>query len=207
MGPARSSIPRSRLPWHRRIRTDPRAVRRWLLVVVLAAATAAATAQGTAEGRRARQRWGATVAVMVTTGSVAAGEELAPRTEVQQWPVAVVPDGAPTHLPDQARAAVDLPAGTVLSPTLLASATGVDLVDRAVVAVGRDVPAPVLDEQDRVDVWDASATRPRLVARGAVVTALRGGAIELAVEHGDLAGVVTAVALGAVVLVSVPAAG
>ena len=39
MGRIRASVPRSRLPLHRRPFADPAALRRWLLVVALAAST------------------------------------------------------------------------------------------------------------------------------------------------------------------------
>ena len=135
MGLVRSSIPRSRVPWHRRVRTDRRAIRRWVVVAALAAATGGSVAGSVAGGEASRHRWGTTAPVLVTTSPVVAGDDLAQHTAVRRWPVALVPDGALARLPPGARAAVALPTGTALSTALLATATGPDVAGRVVVAV------------------------------------------------------------------------
>ncbi len=207
MGLVRSSIPRSRVPWHRRVRTDRRAIRRWVVVAALAAATGGSVAGSVAGGEASRHRWGTTAPVLVTTSPVVAGDDLAQHTAVRRWPVALVPDGALARLPPGARAAVALPTGTALSTALLAATTGSDVAGRVVVAVPVGGASPSVAEADRVDVWDAATGRARAVARGAVVTAVRGESVELAVADDDVAGLVTAVAVGTVVLVALPPGG
>jgi hypothetical protein len=182
-------------------------VRRWLLVLVLASATALSVAHTMARGRRAQRDWGATVPVVVVSTPVDAGQTLAAATRVRSWPVALAPAAALTQLPRGARARVALPTGTPLSPSLLLGAAEADLSDRVVVAVPHRPEMPAVAVNDRVDLWDASTPRPRVVGADAVVTAVRGEAVEVAVSGDDLRGVVGAVALGSVVLVVVsPAA-
>lgn len=204
MGPTRSSVPRSRLPWHRRLRTDPRAVRRWLVVLTLAGATAASVAHTAADGRRARREWGRLVPVLVLADPVAAQDAIGSAVALRDWPATLAPDGALTRLPDGARARLALPAGTPLTPALLAAAPGRDRSERAVVAVPRGPASPSVAVDDRVDLWDVSGVRPRAVSRGAWVDAVRGEAVEVAVAAGEVDGVVGAVALGALVLVVTP---
>lgn len=201
MGSTRSSVPRSRLPWHRRLRTDPRAVRRWLVVLALAGATAASVAHTAADGRRARREWGRLVPVLVLVAPVAAEDPLDAAVAVRDWPATLVPDGVLTGLPDGARARLALPAGTPLTATLLAEAPGRDRSDRPVVAVPRLPASPAVAVDDRVDLWDVSGVRARVVSRGAWVTVVRGEAVEVAVVADDLHDVLGAVALEAVVLV------
>lgn len=201
MGPTRSPVPRSRVPWHRRLRTDPRAVRRWLVVLALAGATAASVAHAAADGRRARREWGRLVPVLVLVAPVAAEDPLDAAAVLRDWPATLAPDGVLTRLPPGARARLALPAGTPLTAALLAAAPGRDRSDRPVVAVPRLPASPAVAVDDRVDLWDVSGVRARVVSRGAWVTVVRGEAVEVAVAADDLDDVVGAVALEAVVLV------
>ena len=203
MGFIRSSIPKSTLPWHRRLRSDRRSAWQWAVTVALAVLAAGTVRVAVADTEAARRHWGDTVPVLVTSSAVEAGASITSQTSIRRLPLGAVPEGALVTLPPEARARVDLPASTVLTPELLTHPDA-DLIDRAVVGIARSDSTPRLDSGDVVEVWDAGIARPEAATLNAVVTAVTGSGVEIAVPRSDLDEVVGAVAVGTVVLVVVP---
>lgn len=195
---ARQSRPTSRLPLHRRIRSDRRAVLRWMTAVAVAAATALTTSGLLSDASRARAEWKPTVDVMVTTHQISAGNDLADVTALERWPAALAPRGALAEIPARARARIDLAQGTPLTAELVTTDSGTR--GRVVLALPADVVSPPLDAGDRVDLWDTSGVPARLVASDALVARHRGGAVAVAVTMAEQRATAGAVGAGSLVV-------
>lgn len=209
MGRIRTRVPRSRLPLHRRLVADPSVLRRYLVVVVLAALTAMLVQRLLAEAERVRHQWGDTRYVMVVSKAIEAGEPLAPATASVRWPVALLPSDPVEDLADGAVAVASLDRGTPLTASLVTSgsATGLDDRQRIAVPIGR-APIPV-SKADRVDVWatvDPSLAggelSTRRVAADAVVVSAGPDAVVVAVEAPEVDDVAEAAALATITLVA-----
>lgn len=204
---ARRSTPRvvrSRVPLHRRPFADPSALRRWLLVGLLAVVTASITARVLAAAESERAAWGETTPVLVLDRPVRAGEALAPATSTARWPRRLVPDGAVVRLRPGAVAAGPLGAGTPLTD---AAVTGDRLVSRVRLALALGDARLELRPGARVDVW--ATTDPSLsdgelstrrVAAGAVVVEARRSSVVVAVRPGEVQAVARAAAVATVML-------
>lgn len=207
MGRLRPSIPRSRVPLHRRAQADPAAARSWLAVAALALAAAALVGHAVADAQHAQQRWGRRRTVLVTTRAVRAGTPLAGAVERRAWPDGLVPPRAVRSVPPGAWAATDLDPGVALSAAAVRSPGQGRGRRRTVALRAGDAPLPVR-EGDRVDVWatvDASLARgkptTRRIATGAVVAAAGDRTVVVAVEPDEVAEVARAASLATVTLV------
>ncbi len=216
MGRARST-PRSRVPLHRQLRTDAAAVRRWLLVVALAAATATLVAHSVSRGLEEKERWGSTRAVLVTTTPVDARHHLDGAVRVEEWPVALLPDDAVAELPAGARALAPLPRGLPLTEGAIRPdpLTGDEDGGRTRVAVPLGPASMTLREGDVVDLWstrDPSLTEPaadrttrthRVAVAAVVVGEASERSVTVAVRSGEAEDVVEALALATVTVAAV----
>lgn len=207
---ARRRVPRTRLPLHRRILADPSLLRRWLLVVALAAITAGLVGTVLSRAEAARRRWGATRPVLVTTRPIAPGEAVGSAVAIVQWPVAVVPPDAIADLPAEATAAADLAQGVAVTAESFRDPAGPGSEDgrRIALAVG---PAPIpLAPGDHVEVWatvDPSLAggtlSTRRVAADATVASADDTVVVISVTPDDVPDVAEAAALATVTLVAV----
>ena len=152
MGRVRRPAPRSRVPLHRLVRTQPALVRRWLAVAVLCSVTALLVGRSIADAEQARARWGTTVPVLVSHVAVERGDALAPLVSVRRWPTAVVPPDAVHEIDPAATAAADLDAGVPLTPSALRLPTD-DVSPRSEVAVPLGPGSMSFDEGQVVDLW------------------------------------------------------
>ncbi len=213
MGRVRSSIPRSRLPLHRRLLADPAVFRRWLLVVALAFLTSGLTGHLLDGASDARHRWGQTRPVLVVSQPVATGALLAGSVRTERWPLALLPDGPLGSLPAAARAAGPMAAGSPVTRAALrrSGATGSDptAAGRQRVAVPAGTVRLPLTRGDRVDVWatvDPTLSSGRLtthrVAEAAVVTSASARSVVVAVHTGEVPQLAEAAALATITLVA-----
>lgn len=211
MGRVRRSIPRSRVPLHRQLRTSPEVVRRWLLVAVLAGVTALAVGRSIAAGEAARARWGTTRDVLVVVSPVAAHAALDGKLASRPWPEALIPDGALTDVPPGARTVSALGVGMpVTEAVVLGPGSRPDDAERVRLAVPMGPAGMAVDEGQRVDLWstvDPSLTgalggggvRTERVAEGAIVLdGSDGRRMVVAVEATEVEAVVEAVAVSTV---------
>jgi len=210
--------PRATVPWHRRLRHRPAGVVPWLVAGGLAALAGLAIGQMASAADDARTQWGDTRAVLVVTRPLDAGDRLAGATARMDRPRAVLPEGALTSLPPNARAGRTLVRGETLVRTAV-SARALDGFGgtgpeggRRIVAVSQAQAQLPLRVGHRVDVWSTldpsvagagGATTSR-VARDAEVVDVDRDTVALAVAIADTPGVAEASALGAVTLVGVP---
>lgn len=208
MGRVRPSLPRHRLPLHRRVLADPAALRRWLLVAALALSAASITWRVVAAADGARADWGTTRAVLVTERAVAPGDPVAPVVE-RRWPVALAPPDALDAVPPDARAAGPLDPGVPLTASAVV-ADGRD-PDRARLALPAGADRLPLEPGDRVDVWTTvdpsltgTAPRTRRVAADVTVVIADVDTVVVAVDRTDVAALAEAVALATITLVATP---
>ncbi|MGH9117332.1 MAG: SAF domain-containing protein [Acidimicrobiales bacterium] len=203
----------------RRLRRRP--ALRWLLVVGLALLTGLFTTRVVDSARSARARWGAGHAVVVMTGSVAAGDAIeVDDVEVVSLPAAVVPDDAMTEPPIGREAVTDLFPGEVLLAGRVApggrhGAAALLPPGTRALAVPSGPGTPPLRVGDTVDVlatfdpflFDPSGERAAPLASaggpvvsGALVVDVSEGATTVAVAAADAPQVAFALAQGAVTL-------
>lgn len=209
--PSRPAPPRSTVPLHRRALADPVGARSWLLVVASAILVAAVVGHVVSRAEAARQRWGETRSVLVTTRAIRAGAPLQAATEVRQWPLALVPDDAMTTGPTEAaRAGAALTAGSAVTRASLRS-TRSDGTARPRLAIPLADAHPPLSPGDEVDVWattDPSLADGRLsterVARGAIVTDVDDESATVAVARDEVAPLAAAITTTALTLVVLP---
>ena len=190
----------------------------WLVAAGLAGLAGLAVGQVARAADDARSQWGDTRAVLVVTRPLDPGDRLRGATVRMDRPRAVLPEGALTTVPSDARAGRALVRGETLvrsavSARALAGFGGAGPDgERRIVAVSQARAHLGLRVGDRVDVWstlDSSiagagrATTSR-VARGAEVVDVDRDTVALAVPIADTPAVAEASALGAVTLVGVP---
>lgn len=209
MGRFRSSIPRSRLPWHRRVLADPGLIRRWAVVALLSVFTATLVQRVVSDAEAVRRRWGDTRSVLVLERTVAVGDPLAGAVTTVRWPVALTPSDAYRRLPPGARAGAIAGAGLPVTPALVDQrGTGARRGSR-LMAVPVDTTALPLEVGDQVDVW--ATTDPSISGRGlatrrvaidALVASSGPRAVVVEVEPDEVAAVTEAVALSTVTLVA-----
>lgn len=213
MGRARPTLP----PAHRRFGvafTDPRARRRWALVLLAATLTGLLVARVVSRAEQAHDRWGRRTDVLVLRQAVSSGDPLASVVVVESWPVGLVPTDAVTSvvdLADDAVAAGALSPGTPLTTAAVADQPG---PTRPRVALPAGPAALPVSAGDTVDVWvTAVAVDPggspttRRVAAGATVvepeaTPTDAGSVVVAVDPEDVAAVAEAAALSTITLVA-----
>ena len=209
MGRVRSSIARHRLPFHQRVLLDPRSLRRWAFVLITALVTSALVAQVVVRAERSRDRWGARRAVLVVDRPVAAGDPVGDALRVEDWPVALVPDGTFERLdavPAAATAAGPLAPGVPL--TEVAVSAPPDVAERPRVAVPAGLAVLPLSAGDTVEVWATVVVGPgsgpttRPVAHQATVMSADDETVVLSVESDDVGRVAEAAALATVTLVA-----
>ncbi|CAN5902268.1 hypothetical protein BH23ACT2_BH23ACT2_25630 [soil metagenome] len=211
MGRVRSSVPRHRLPLHRRALADPVVLRRWLLVAVLAASAGGLTGRVVADADAARRRWGETRTVLVADRPVEAGDPLDAAMVEARWPVALVPDDALGRLPEGARAAAPLATGSPVTDVAVAGGADGGGDGRQLLALPPGLTPLPLAVGDRLDVWatvDASLAdgtlSTRQVVTGATVVSADDAAVVVAVEPDSVAELTEAVALATLTLVATP---
>lgn len=159
----------------------------------------------------AQQRWGGPARrALVAVELAHVGER--PELRAVSLPPAMVPPNAPQHIPEDARLALALPEGAVLTRAHLSPrgpAVGLDPGLRVVplpVAPGLDIAAGA-----RVDVWVLTdgPDRSRRVARGRAVLAVSTADDEdpvalIALAAGEVAAAVAGLASGDVLLTQAP---
>lgn len=203
--PLRRRVPRSRVPLHRRIRQDPAAVRRWLVVLALAWLLASIVGTARDQADAARARWGRAAAVWVVDRPVRAGEPLGGAVRRTRWPAALVPHAVVAHIPTGARSAGPLDEGTPVTAAVIAD----DGPRRQTVAVPVGEARLPVEAGDRVDVWatsDPATTADgdaltRRVAVDARVASSSDRAVVLEVAPAQVDAVATAAATATVALV------
>jgi hypothetical protein len=174
----------------------------------LALLTGTLVAEAHRRGDEARAAWGTTIAVLVTTGPIEAGEPLAPNVDEIRWPRALAPADPVRTLPPDARAATDLGAGV---PVVTRAVRGEDRVGGgATVAIATGDVGVSTAVGDRVDLWatvdpltvsDGDATTVR-VARRARVAALDEQSLSVALRPAEVPAVVEALATATITVVS-----
>lgn len=204
----RRRVPRTRLPIHRRILSDPAALRRWLLVLALAAAAAGLVGSVVSRAEAARHRWGETRQVLVTARAVEPGDSLSSAVTVAEWPVALVPSKALTDLPTGARAATAVGQGVAVTPEAVDDPRGPGGDGRRIALPVGPAPIPV-EPGDRVEVWATTdpslaggSLATRRVATDATVTSADDTAVVVSVSPEDVPDVAEAAALATVTLVA-----
>lgn len=167
MGRFRRTVPRSRVPLHRRIRLHPAALRYWLLVLAGALVLSSVVGHAVSRATQAEAAWGRTRTVWVTVAPLAAGDPASGSVRARRWPTALVPPRALTTRPGSgARAAAAIDAGTALTASLIQDVGG--SADRRTVAVPLPDAHLSVERGDRVDVW--ATADPATVADGEVAT-------------------------------------
>jgi Flp pilus assembly protein CpaB len=189
------------------------------VVAVAAATTAVLVTSVLSSAQAVRAGWGDTRPVAVVRRAVDAGARLAPGdVEVVDWPDALVPSDALSHLPDRAIARVALADGEPLLATRLVRggagrvAATLPSGTRAVAVPTAPGTAPPVEVGDRVDVLvavapDAAGGGPPgfAVATDALVVAVADDAVTVAVERSEAPRVAAALGMGAVTLALVGA--
>ena len=187
MGRLRNAVPRSRVPWHRRVLRDPAAVRYWLLVGAVALVLATVVGRSLDRAESTRRGWGRTRLVLIAARPIRTDEPLAGAVRRERWPTGLVPPAALTALRPDARAVGPLDPGTPITSASLADQHRAD--HRTVAVALPDAHLPV-EPGDVVDVW--ATTDPSLVADGEQAT--RRVAVRVRVEAVRDASVVLVVA-------------
>ena len=212
--------PRPRFPL--RTRFSRAAVPYWIGVALVAAITAAVVAALLGRAVEAEARYGRTQPVAVARRPLAPGDPVGGSVVVEEWPRALVPDGAMTDAPPDDRVVVaDVAEGEPLVAGRVSGGGGEGAA--ALVPPGhRAIAVPLLVAGlplrlgDRVDLittpggGDPSAVpftgddvRPVTadeVATGAVVVAVADDSVTVAVRSDDAPDVATAITTGTVVV-------
>ncbi len=204
-----------RSPTIRRVRARlrGRAGPYWVLSIGLALSTSVVVGRLSAEAIDARARWGESRPTLVARVNLPAGHRLtAGDTELVDWPVAVVPDGALAGGAEGRVLRGPVRRGEALVDARLdtgqgsATAALVPAGQRAV-AVPQGPARPPLDVGDRVDLVasfeldQATTDSPTVtVARGAPVLAVDDVAVTVAVPTDDVERVAYALTAGDVTL-------
>lgn len=143
---------------------------RWFSILIVLAAIVVVV--GGVQGRLAsveaeRAAWGSSQRVAVVAAPVAAGRPVDGSVVFVERPVAMVPEGAITVLPDRALAAVDLVVGEVLlRGRLVGGEVGLRPAGTVAVTVVVEGAADLVEPGDLVDLWStdvATMTSVRVV--------------------------------------------
>lgn len=186
------------------MRTHPTA--HWIVVLGLAALTGTTVASTISHGDAARRAWGSTRAVAVATRHLDAGTTLtAADVRIATWPVAIAPETALATAPSGRTLLAPVDAGEPLMATRVAP-DGLSGVAALVPAGWRAVAIAVppaslaLRAGDHVDLVATTAAGPAAVtvARDALVVAIDGRAVTVAVPAIVVEDVASALAAGAV---------
>ena len=194
------------------LRRQPRLRIAVVATAVVIAGTSVASAIERAE--RAEAAWGAGHTVVVVTRDLEPGDLIdGSNTDVVDRPSAVIPDGAPSSVPEGARAGAAVMAGEVLLGGHLAPHGLTELTarlpphTRAVAIPSEPGTTPALSIGDTVDVLvalapeAASAGPPGFtIAAGALVVDVSDAAITVAVSTGAAPRIAVALGQGAVTL-------
>ena len=217
--PTLPSLPVRRLL--RRARRSPAAW--WAAAAALALFVATQVAALDDDAAARRQAWGDAVQVVVAARPLSAGDVVGPGDmTVQQWPAAMLPDGALAEVPAGRTVVAQIVAGEAVvadrvAPTGLRGVAALIPEGHRAIAVpsssggfGTDVPAfavgdrvDVLATFDVIDVDDLEASRSEptgIVARDALVVDVTETAVTVAVLEHDTTRVAFAVARGTVTL-------
>jgi Flp pilus assembly protein CpaB len=199
-----------RLPRRLRIMLATRPLAYWSLTVLVAGTVGYAMYSVVASAQAAKAGFGTLQAVVVAVQDVEPGAALdATNTEVRELPVALVPDGVLTALPDGATANTTLLAGEPV-PRRRVGRAGDGPVAAMLpdgtrgLAVPRDESSLPLRPGDRVDVVAAltvgAGGAARLVAEGVAVAHVGERSVVVAVPAERLVDAAQALADGGVVL-------
>lgn len=194
------------------LRRQPRL--RGALVGVAVVITGTSVAGAIDRAERAEAAWGQRRTVVVITRDLDPGERVdASNTDLIDRPSAVVPDGAPSSVPDGARVGAAMVAGEVLLDGHLAPGGLTELAarlppdTRAVAIPTEPGTTPALTIGDTVDVLVALAPEAAgagppgfAIAEGAPVVDVSDAAITVAVRPADAPRIAVALAQGAVTL-------
>lgn len=210
----RHPLPRPRSSPLLAIRRRPRLW--WALVVTLALAVGLTVSAATGRAEAARRAWGDTVAVVVATEALQAGDPHdASRLAVEERPVAMVPESALTEVPTDRVAGAPILAGEVVVAERLAGAglrgpaALLPSGSRAVAIPAERGLTPPLATGDRVDVVVAlggdeaqrgGAPPGFTLVESALVVDVADDAVTVAVPRADTARVAVALGGGAVTL-------
>jgi Flp pilus assembly protein CpaB len=205
-----------------RTRFSRAAVPYWIGVALVAAITAAVVAALLGRAVEAEARYGRTQPVAVARRTLAPGDAVGGSIAVEEWPKALVPDGAMTDVPPDDRVVVaDVAEGEPLVASRVSGGGGRGAA--ALVPPGhRAIAVPLLVAGlplrlgDRVDLiatpggGDPSAVpitddvllpaEADEVATGAVVVAVADESVTVAVRSDDAPDVATAITTGTVVV-------
>jgi Flp pilus assembly protein CpaB len=214
--------PRPRFPL--RTRFSRAAVPYWIGVALVAAITAAVVAALLGRAVEAEARYGRTQPVAVARRTLAPGDPVGGSVAVEEWPKALVPDGAMTAVPPGDRVVVadvaegePLVAGRVsggggrgaaalvppghraIAVPLLVAGLPLRLGDRVdlIATSGGGDPSAVPFTDDALAPWSAAADE---VATDAVVVAVADESVTVAVRSDDAPDVATAITTGTVVV-------
>ena len=194
------------------LRRQPRL--RWALAAVAALGTTTAVASVVERAERAQEAWGPGRPAVIITRDLAPGDRLdVTNTDVVQTPRALIPPGAPSALPPNARVRARVYRGEVLLAAHLAPAAATALSarmspgTRAVAIPAEPATTPALRIGDRVDVLVALAPEAAgpgplgfAVAPAAMVVDVSDTAITVAVAAALAPRIAVALGQGAVTL-------
>ena len=209
---------RPKPPVHRRIRPglllrrQPRL--RGALVGFAVVITGTSVASAIDRAERAEAAWGERRTVVLVTSDIEAGDVVdSSNTDLVHRPVAVVPEGSRSSVPDGARVGTAVLAGEVLLDGHLAPSGLTELTarlppdTRAVAIPAEPGTTPALTIGDTVDVLvalapEAAGTGPPgfAIAEGALVVDVSVAAITVAVRPADAPRIAVALGQGAVTL-------
>lgn len=171
----RSLVTQVRVGWApsrlRRVVRSPLA--RLVLAVTLASGGAWAVSGQLDQAQAVRTGWGTTAPVVVVVEPVAAGSPVSDSVQVQDRPVAVIPDDALGHVPDAGLAGVDLVAGEMLVASRVVGVDGVGMPEDSVaITVALHRAAPLVAPGDVVDLWATDAANQSAIRVAAAASVL-----------------------------------
>lgn len=189
----RPRLPRSAMVW-------------WLACLVLAAVTALLVGTIVNQAAEARDAYGSTRRVAVSTVALRPGQPVVPESvEVRDLPASLVPEGALAGVPQGRVATAEVLAGEPLVAERLSGPGGrtgpgglLEPGDRAVAAPLAG-PAPALEPGDRVDLFVATG-RPAPVVTDVVVITATPESVTVGVPEAETSAVAASIADGGVVV-------
>lgn len=191
-----------------RVRFAIRPLAYWTVVAALAVAAGVAVHRIADTAARARDRWGASRAVIVALRAIPPGGALdLTNTESRRLPLAAVPDAALDHLGPGAVASQPIDAGEVVVHSRvgrggLGPIAALLPPNGRAVALGGRGPRPPVHVGDHVDVVaiGGDGHQGELVARAALVVQVDDQSVVVAVTAAELPGVAAAALDGSAVI-------